>query len=134
MAKAQNLQVVKQREHGRVVGVKPRVIYGTGAQGRALLGAHPAYVERTHLTSWLMNGRLVRQTLGFSKELAMLEASCIWEDLVYNFARPLKTLRVEIQEGQRCWQARSPAMAAGITDHVWTIVELLTHVPVPNNS
>lgn len=130
----QYLQMVKQREQGRVVGIKPRVIYGDEAQGRARLGEHTAYVERTHLTSRLMNGRLVRKTLGFSKELAMLEASCIWEDLVYNFARPLKTLRVGVQEGHRRWQLRSPAMAAGITDHVWTIGELLTHVPVPNNS
>lgn len=144
----QYLQMVKQREQGRVVGIVPRVIYGDEAQGRARLGEHTAYVERTHLTSRLMNGRLVRKTLGFSKELAMLEASCIWEDLVYNFARPLKTLRAEVQaisprragapgpngEGHRRWQRRSPAMAAGITDHVWTIVELLTRVPVPNNS
>lgn len=40
-----------------------------------LLGQSTSYVERTHLTSRHMNGRLVRKTLGYSKELEMLRAS-----------------------------------------------------------
>ncbi|MEA2045247.1 MAG: hypothetical protein U9N48_01795 [Euryarchaeota archaeon] len=62
----------------------------------------------------------------------MLEASCAWEDLVYNLARPVKTLRIEVNDGQRRWQPRSPAMAASLTDHIWTIEELLMAVPVPD--
>ncbi|MGC8960068.1 MAG: hypothetical protein ACP5OO_09835 [Chloroflexia bacterium] len=53
-----------------------------------------------------------------------------WEDWVYNFARPHKSLRLV---GQRRWQQRLPAMAVGLTHHIWTIEELLTHVPVYNN-
>ena len=37
------------------------------------------------------------------------------------------------QEGRR-WQPRSPAMAAGLTDHLWSIRELLMRIPVPTNS
>lgn len=130
----QYLQMVKQRENGRVIGVEARVIYGDAAQVCSVLPQQTAYVERTHLTSRLMNGRLVRKTLGFSKELAMLIAASIWEDLIYNFARPLKSLRLEVNDGRRRWQPPSPAMAAALTDHIWTIEELLTHVPIPNNT
>ena len=49
----------------------------------AQVGAHTAYVERTNLTSRQMNGRLVRKTLSYSKQLDMLEAACAWEDWVY---------------------------------------------------
>jgi hypothetical protein len=81
-----------------------------------------------------MNGRLVRKTLGFSKALPMLEASCIWEDVVYNLTRSVKTLRVEVMpQTKRRWIQRSPAMAAGITDHIWSIRQVLMAVPVPTN-
>ena len=127
------LQVVKQREQGRVVATESRIIYGDDTTlGR--LGAHTAYVERTHLTSRHSNSRLVRKTLGFSKQRMMLQAACLWEDAAYNLTRPLKTLRVEVCDGLRRWQQRSPAMAAGLTDHIWSFQELLTLVPIPNNT
>jgi len=65
---------------------------------------------------------LVRHTLGFSKDLAMYRASAAWEDAIYNFVRPVKTLRQEVLElpGRR-WLPRTPAMAAKLTDHVWTV-------------
>ena len=131
----QYLQVVKQREHGRVVGFELRVIYGDVDEVLALLGKSTAYVERTHLTMRLFNGRLTRKTLAFSKLLEMYRASAAWEDLIYNLARPLKTLRVEIfDDPLRRWLPRTPAMAAGLTDHIWTVKELLTTVVPPNNT
>jgi hypothetical protein len=129
------LQMVKQRENGRVVGVKAKTIYGDERQVRELLGESTSYVERTHLTSRHMNGRLLRKTLGSSKELEMLRASSIWEDAVYNLARGLKSLRVESQQaGNRRWIRRSPAMAAGLTDHIWEIKEILTALPLPSTN
>ena len=128
----QYLQAVKQRENGRVVGVSLRVIFGDEDEVLALLGKSTAYVERTHLTMRLFNSRLARKTLGFSKALEMYRASAAWEDLVYNFARPLKTLRVEIHDDpKRRWKPRTPAMAAGLTAHIWTVKELLTTVVPP---
>ena len=122
--------MVKQRENGRVIGVEFRPIYGDGEE----LQIHTVYVERTNLTSRHMNGRLVRKTLGFSKKVEMLRASCAWEDLVYNWGRSVKTLRVEVNDGTRRWQLRSPAVAAGLTDHIWSIEEILILVPKPINS
>jgi hypothetical protein len=131
----QYLQVVKQREKGRVVGVKLRVIFGDRDKVLELLGKSTAYVERTHLTMRLFNGRLTRKTLAFSKGLKMYRASAAWEDLVYNFARPLETLRVAVSDDhKRRWQPRTPAMAAGLTDRIWSVKELLTTVVLPNNT
>jgi hypothetical protein len=127
------LQVVKERCGSRLVAVHRQVVYGDPQKVKALLGEHTAYVERTHLTSRQMNGRLVRKSLSYSKRLRLLRAACSWEDWVYNMIRPVKTLRVELAAsyGQQRWQARTPAMAAGLTDHIWTIKELLTTVVIP---
>ena len=133
----QYVQMVKQRENGRVVGIKVRVVFGDPIETLALLGKSTSYIERTHLTMRLFNGRLVRKTLAFSKEVGMYRASAAWEDLVYNLARPLKTLRVEIfGDPKRRWKQRSPAMASGLTDHIWTVKELLKTVvpPTLNNT
>lgn len=118
-------QVVKQREGGRRVAVTQRVVFGD-ANSVSTSG-----VERTQLTSRQRNGRLVRKTLSFSKKREMLEWACAWEDLVYNFAQPIKTLRVRVAEGRRTWQLRTPAMAAGLTDHLWTIRELAEFLVLP---
>ncbi|MBX3278838.1 MAG: IS1 family transposase [Acidobacteria bacterium] len=92
------------------------------------------YVERTNLTSRHINGRLMRKTLSFSKELEMLKASSVWEDAVYNLTREVKTLRVEVEEQERRFEPRTPAMAAGLTNHIWTIKELLWCVVSPIQS
>ena len=127
-------QMVKQRDAtGNLSGVDLRVIYGDETT-LDRTGTRTVYVERTNLTSRLMNGRLVRKTLGFSKTLTMLGASCVWEDVVYNLTRPVKTLRLEVMpQTKRRWIQRSPAMAAGITDHIWSIREVLMTIPVPTN-
>src|SRR5215208_6207830 len=127
------LQMVKQRENGRVMGINAKTIYGDEREVlEKLSGGSTSYVERTNLTSRHMNGRLVRKTLGYSKELKMLVASSIWEDTVYNLGRALKTLRIESPDpGGRRWIGRSPAMAAGLTDHIWQIEELLSILPLP---
>lgn len=80
-----------------------------------------------------MNGRLFRKTLSFSKDLRLLKAASTLEDAIYNFTRSVKTLRMELPHPskQARWQQRSPAMAAGLTDHIWTVQELLTVMLVP---
>jgi hypothetical protein len=127
-------QMVKQRDAtGSLIGIDLRVIYGNETT-LDRTGERTTCVERTNLTSRHMNGRLVRKTLGYSKRFQMLKAACAWEDGVYNLARSVKTLRVAVNAEERRWQPRSPAMAAGLTDHIWSIRELLTLVPLPTNS
>jgi hypothetical protein len=125
------LQVIKHRSGYRLTGVTIKVVYGTPDEVTALVGADTAYVERTNLTSRQMNGGLVRKTLSFSKQRALLEAACAWEDWIYNLTRSVKTLQVAVTDGQRRWQPRSAAMAAGLTEHIWTVKELLMTVVAP---
>jgi hypothetical protein len=128
------LQMVKQRdERGRLKGVKLRVVFGNKSEVIALLGKSTAYIERSNLTSRLFNGRQVRKTLAFSKEIEAYGAAAIWEDSYYNLVRPHKSLRLPAADGlPQKWLPRTPAMAAGLTDHIWTVKELLTALPVPD--
>lgn len=112
-------------------GLTIKVVFGEQEEVMGSLYGHTSYVERTHLTSRHMNGRCVRKTISYSKKLAMLEASCAWEDIVFNLARTVKTLRQEVNDGRRRWRQRTPAMAAGLRDHQWTIEEILTVVVRP---
>jgi hypothetical protein len=128
----QYLQMVKQRdEHGRFEGTKLRVIFGIKAEVIELLGESTAYIERSHLTSRLFNGRQVRKTLAFSKDIEVYRAAAAWEDSYYNLVRPHKSLRLSVRDVlPQKWSPRTPAMAAKLTDHLWTVKELLTTIPL----
>ena len=130
----QYLQMVKQRdEHGKLTGINLRVIFGSRAEVLQLLGGSTAYIERSHLTSRLFNGRQVRKTLAFSKNVEDYRASAIWEDAYDNLVRPHKSLRLPVDDDpDRKWLPSTPARAAGLTDHVWTVKELFTALPVPD--
>lgn len=73
-----------------------------------------SHVERQNLTMRMAIRRFTRLTNAFSKKLDNLKAACALHFAYYNFCRVHQTLRV------------TPAMQAGITDHVWTIAELLS--------
>ena len=130
--------VMKKREGSKLVRVTTKVLYGDQDEVKKVLGGHTAYVERTNLTSRQMNARLVRKTLSFSKVLQWLKAASALEDALYNFTRPVRTLRVEREDPSKSarGQQRTPALAAGLTDHIWTAKELLTVVlvPLPTNT
>lgn len=129
----QYLQVVKERSGYHLTAVHIAVVYGDPDEVLTQVGGHTAYVERTNLTARQMNGRLVRKTLSYSKQVEALAAACAWEDWVYNLTRTVDTLSIPDQDaqGRRRWRRQTPAMKAGLTDHCWTIKELLFAVPVP---
>lgn len=72
-----------------------------------------SFAERQNLTMRMSMRRFTRLTNGFSKKVENLQASVALHFMHYNFVRIHQTLRC------------TPAMAAGLTDHVWTIEELL---------
>ena len=75
---------------------------------------------------------LVRKTLGSSKCVEMHRAAAAWEDIVYKLNRPLRTQRRKVRDDPtRRWLPTTPGMAAGLTDHLWTVKELLTMLPTP---
>jgi hypothetical protein len=126
------LQMVKQHdEHGHFAGTKLKAIFGRLDAVTQLLGETTAYIERSNLTSRLFNGRQVRKTLAFSKNVDCYRAAATWEDSYYNLIKPHKSLRLRVMNipGRR-WKPRTPAIAASLTDHVWTVKELLTSIPI----
>jgi hypothetical protein len=95
-----------------------------------IIGEGIAYIERDNLTSRQSNGRLVRKTLSFSKTKHYLQRQLDLEDALYNFVRPHQALRLKCLTPRahgHLWEERTPAMAAGLTDHIWTLEELLSY-------
>ena len=126
------LQMVKQRDdHGHFAGTKLKAIFGSLEELTSLLGEVTAYIERSNLTSRLFNGRQTRKTLAFSKDLACCRAAATWEDSYYNLVKPHKSLRLRVLDiPGRKWYPRTPAMAAELTNHAWTVKELLSTIPL----
>jgi hypothetical protein len=77
-----------------------------------------SYIERQNLTMRMNMRRFTRLTNGFSKKVENLEYTLALHYMHYNFARTHKTLANPYP--------RTPAMAAGLTDHVWTIEEIVS--------
>ncbi len=130
------LQMVKQRDaHGHLEAIRLRAIWGQKEELIDLLGKSTAYIERSHLTTRLFNSRLTRKTLAFSKELENHRAAVIWEDAYYNWVRPHKSLRLRAADDDPAkWSPRTPALAAGLTDHIWSVKELLMTVVLPKRN
>ena len=126
------LQMVKQHdERGHFAGTKLKAVFGSLEEVTELLGETTSYIERSNLTSRLFNGRQVRKTLAFSKDIDCHRAAAAWEDLYYNLVKPHKSLCIRVHDiPNRKWKPRTPAMAAGLTDHAWTVKELLTSLPL----
>ncbi len=78
-----------------------------------------SYVERQNLTMRMGMRRFTRLTNGFSKKIENLEHAVALHFMYYNFGRIHKALRV------------TPAMEAGISDHVWSLEEIAVLVPGP---
>ncbi len=123
--------VEKTREKGRVVKIATRVVFGTMAAVVAALGMsrvstaiNTSFVERQNGTDRHRNARKSRKTYRFSKDWRFHEAVTYLTLYVYNFCWPVRTLGTRDDRGR--WRRRSPAMAAGLADHVWSISEWLT--------
>jgi hypothetical protein len=80
-----------------------------------------SFVERQNLTIRMNNRRFTRLTNAFSKKIENHKHSLAIYFMHYNFCRIHQTLRV------------TPAMEAGIADHVWSLVEL-AELPVPSST
>lgn len=125
-------QVVKSYVKKRVAGVAQRVICGTEATILARIAAtggrmiQTAYIERLNATFRSRLAGLVRRSRNLLRQEAGLRAGLFLVGTVYNFCTPHQSLREESAAGGRAkWVRRTPAMAAGLTDHVWTMDELL---------
>jgi transposase-like protein len=135
-------RAIKRYAKRRVVAVTRQIVQGTAqqvqaalvaTQGRAEAVINTAYAERLNATFRTVLAPLARRTRRAVHDLATLEAAMWLAGSCYNLCTAHRSLRQRAGDpegrGPR-WQARTPAMAAGLSDHCWTIHELLAY-PVP---
>jgi IS1 family transposase len=94
------------------IGSKRRIVKGDPDPDRI----STSYVERQNLTMRMGMRRFTRLTNGFSRKVENLAHAVSLHFMHYNFARPHKTLKERYP--------RTPAMAAGVSDHIWTLEEI----------
>ncbi len=127
------VQVVKQRK-ADTLEIKRRIFQGGKELVERLLlrtqyggVINTAYIERLNATFRQRISHLARRTRHSARESATLTAGMYIVGCFYNFCSPHKSLRVKIWITERRWRwaERTPAIASGITDHIWTPAELL---------
>src|SRR6185503_821566 len=134
------VQVVKQQLKGHLT-IWRRIVQGSPDQVSSLLQAtqkggkiNTAFIERFNATFRQRLAWLARRSRNLARQPETLQAGMFIVGCIYNFCAYHDSLRVAFylaQGGQR-WLHRSPAIAAGLTDHLWTMEELFTFkVPPP---
>lgn len=137
-------QVVKKKRQGRLQELVYRVCCGPKRLKALGLSISTSLIERLNLTLRHALAPLVRKSQSFCKDRTQMRRRVVLFQAFYNFARPHMSLRLPLPEQashasgliQPKWCHRTPGMAAGLTDHVWTFRELLTakFEPIHNQS
>ena len=127
--------VHKTREGHRVVDVETRLIYGTKKTLAEALQLSPVsdqvntvFIERHNGSDRNRNARKARKTYCFSKDWDVHEAVTNFTMYSANFCCPVRTLQVKGEDGNNL--QRTPAMAANLADHRWTMKEWLSYPAV----
>jgi hypothetical protein len=133
-------QVIKHHSGRRLVDVTRRAVLGT-AEAIALAlsatgtgtGINTSYIERLNATFRASMCPLVRRGRAIARGEGVLTRWMYLVGCTYNFCWEHDSLRIAGEPGGRLkWVARTPAMAAGLTDHRWTMRELLSQpIPLP---
>jgi IS1 family transposase len=131
-------QVVKTVRRRRLVRVRHRVVFGTLETVNAVLAPlgcqiNTAFVERLNLDIRQHVAAVGRRVSTLCKHDAGVRQQLALYHVYHNFCLPHASLRQPLSQplpthGQgsaKTWQSRTPAMAAGLTDHVWTLREVL---------
>jgi len=128
--------VKKTRREGRVVQVVRSIVFGTVALLAALLKRssvsstiNTSFVERHNGTDRGQNARKGRKTYCFSKSLEVHDAVSFFVAFSYNFCWPVRTLR---DREPLATGPVTPAMSAGLADHVWSVREWATYPALPD--
>ncbi len=133
-------QVVKSYRRRRIVGVKYRVVFGTMERVQQVLSAcgrkiNTAFVERLNLDIRQRVAAVGRRVNTLCKGEDGLQHQLVLFQTYHNFVLPHASLRqplliAEPTNGKgsaRVWRPCTPAMAAGLTDHVWSLKEVLLY-------
>ena len=131
-------QVVKTMRRRRIVEVKHRIVFGTKAAVDQVLAAcgwqiNTAFVERLNLSLRQRVAAIGRRSATSCKGEDGLGQQLVLFQVYHNFVLPHASLRQPLAEpiathgtgSAKVWRPCTPAMAAGVTDHVWTLREVL---------
>ena len=126
-------QVIKKRGGRRLVSVSTRLVFGSWEVVHQRLAAqgwqvNTAFVERLNLTIRQHVSALGRRVNTLPLSAAGLQQQVALFQTYYNFCLPHAALREVLNNGatSQKWQPRSPAMALGLTDHIWSLGEVLS--------
>jgi transposase-like protein len=134
------VQVVKKRTAGQLT-VTRRIVQGAQemverlihqTQGQGMINT--AFIERLNATFRQRLNSLARKTRTLVRKAETLEAGMYIIGCLYNFCDPHHSLRLKLSVGRfgHRWVQRTPAIAAGLADHIWSPAELFTFkVPLP---
>jgi len=130
-------QVVKSHKGRRLVDVTRRVVFGTAEAVAAAIAAtrggtqiNTSYIERLNATFRAALAPLTRRGRRLAHGAALLTSGMWLVGTTYNVCWPHESLRLPALGGRK-WQVRTPAMAAGLTDHIWTMEEMLRYRVLP---
>jgi hypothetical protein len=131
-------QVVKTVRRRHLVAVTHRVVFGTLDAVQQVLATHgwqinTAFIERVNLSIRQHVAAVGRRVSTLCKGEDGVRQQLALYHVYYNFCLPHASLRHPLLQAEpthgtgsaKCWQPRTPAMAAGLTDHVWTLREVL---------
>jgi len=136
-------QVVKSYRRRRIVGVNHRVVFGAAETIESILEKrgwtiNTSFIERLNLDFRQHVAAIGRRVNTLCKHEAGVRQQLTLFHVYHNFVLPHASLRLPVPEFEtipemgalKRWQPRTPAMAAGLTDHVWSLREgLLFRVP-----
>ena len=133
-------QVSKQYRHRRMVGVQHRVVFGTLGAIEQVLSAcgwkmNTAFVERLNLTIRQRVAAVGRRVTTLCQGEDGLQHQLTLLHVYHNFVLPHASLRQPLlapkatngSGSAKVWQPCTPAMAAGLTDHVWSLKEVVLY-------
>ena len=133
-------QVVKSYRRQRIVGVKHRVVFGTQLAIEQILARcgwtiNTAFVERLNLDLRQCVAATGRRVNTLCQGEAGLRDQLVLFQVYHNFVLPHASLRQALAEpiptngsgSVQLWRPCTPAMAAGLTDHVWSLKEVLCY-------
>jgi hypothetical protein len=134
------VQVVKKRTAGQLT-INRRIVQGTQEMVASLLHKtqgqgviNTAFIERLNATFRQRLNSLARRTRTLVRKVETLQAGLYIIGCLYNFCDPHHGLRLKLSVGRYGyrWVQRTPAIASGLADHIWSPAELFNFkVPLP---
>jgi IS1 family transposase len=137
-------QVLKTVRRRRLVRVRHRVVFGTLEAIQQVLAAcgwqiNTAFIERVNLSMRQHVAAVGRRVSTLCKGEEGLRQQLALYQTYYNFCLPHASLRQPLPQPEptngsgsaKQWQPQTPAMAAGLTDHVWSVREILLFRVLP---